>query len=145
MGDWRARFYGFAIDCHGTATASIPMPWRTFVVIQTLGIWWCYWAGAVKNRLVRGRVLVANHHDSVNTSTTNAPIKNQTKGGNSLRCNISSANKFKKLNWLCIAGCEIIASGITSHQSPVWFSVFGFWFVTVGSGSNWVFVGCNYK
>ena len=50
--------------------------------------------------------LVRRHHGSVNTSTINAPIKNQTKGGDSLRCNISSANSIKKINWFCIAGCE---------------------------------------
>jgi len=45
--------------------------------------------------LVRRRV--ANHHyGSVNTSTTNALIKNQTKGDDSLSCNLSSANRIKK-------------------------------------------------
>ena len=44
--------------------------------------------------------LPANHcyYSSVNTSTTNAPIKNQSKGGDSLRGNTSSANRVKKLN-----------------------------------------------
>ena len=53
---------------------------------------------AVKHRVfgespLLGRVLVVihHHHGSVNTSTTNAPIKNRAKGGDSLRCNISTA------------------------------------------------------
>jgi len=42
---------------------------------------------------VRRRV---HHHGSVYTSTTNAPIKN-TKGGDSLKCNLSSANRIKNI------------------------------------------------
>ena len=57
------------------------------------------------------------HHGSVNTSTINTPINNQTKGGDSPRCNISSANSIKKFNWFCIAGCENNRGRITSHQS----------------------------
>ena len=56
------------------------------------------------------------HHGSVNTSTTNAPIKNQTKGGDSLRCNIST-NSIKNLNSFASLAVKIIAAGITSHQS----------------------------
>jgi len=48
---------------------------------------------------------------SVNTSTANAPIKNQTKRGDPLKCNISSANSNKKLHLFCIAGCEMIVMG----------------------------------
>ena len=57
-------------------------------------------------RLPAATCLVRRQHGSANTSTTNAPIKNQTKGSDSLRCNISSANRIKKINWFCIAGCE---------------------------------------
>jgi len=39
-----------------------------------------------------------------------------------------SANRVKKLNWFCIAGCEIIASGI----SRTGVLVFGFWFLVFG-------------
>ena len=49
------------------------------------------------------------------SSTTNAPIKNTTKGGDSLRRNISPTNRIKNLNWFCI-GCKIIVTGITTHQ-----------------------------
>jgi len=62
-------------------------------------IFWCA-TGQSKNRIANH-----HHHGSVNTSTTNAPIKNQTKGGDSLSYNLSSANRFKKLNWFFIAGC----------------------------------------
>jgi len=48
--------------------------------------------------------------------TRQAPIKNPTKGDDPLKCNLSSANRTKKLNWFCIAGCEIIATVITSYQ-----------------------------
>jgi len=63
----------------------------------------------------------------VNTSTTNAPIKIQTKGGDSLRYNISSANSIKKLNWLCIAGCENHRG--RNHKPSTARVVFGFWFL----------------
>jgi len=55
-----------------------------------------------------------HHHDSsVNTSKTKGSIGHQKKGADSLKCSISSANSIRKLNWFCIAGCEIIAT-----QSP---------------------------
>jgi hypothetical protein len=84
-----------------------------------------------------GRIANHRHHGSVNTSTTNAPIKNQTKGGDSLRYNISSANRVKKLNWFCIAGCEIIASGINRTGAVRGFGfglVVGFWLLVVRFG-----------
>ena len=34
------------------------------------------------------------------------PIKNRTKGGDSLRCGLSCTNGIKKLNWFCIARYE---------------------------------------
>ena len=47
----------------------------------------------------------------MNTSTTNAPIEDRTKGDDSLRYNLLSANGIKKLNWFDIAGCEMIVMG----------------------------------
>jgi len=37
-------------------------------------------------------------YGSVNISATKVLIENQTKGGDSLRCNLSSTNGIKKLN-----------------------------------------------
>ena len=44
---------------------------------------------------VRRRVASHHHDGTINTSAT----KNPTKGGDSLKCNLASANKIKKLNW----------------------------------------------
>jgi len=57
---------------------------------------------------------LTSHHSSVNISTTNVPIHNQTKGGDSVRYNLLSTNSIKKLNWFCIVGCEIIATSLQS-------------------------------
>ena len=65
-----------------------------------------------------------HHHDFVNT-TTNAAIKKQTKGGDSLRCSISSASSIKKFNLCCIAGCENIATESQAINRTGWFWVFG--------------------
>ena len=105
------------------------------IIIQTLVFGGATALGQSKiGCLVRRRCWANNrHHDSVNTSTTKAPIKNQTKGSDSLRCNISSPNRVKKLNCFCIAGCEIIASGINRTGGfGFWFLVFGFWFLVFG-------------
>jgi len=60
----------------------------------------------------RRRIVNHRHHDSsVNTSTTNASIKNRTNWGDSMRCSILSANGIKKVNWFCIAGCEMNVMG----------------------------------
>jgi len=48
-----------------------------------------------------------HNHCSVDTSTTNAPIENWTKGDDFLWCNVPSANGIKKLGWFCITGCGI--------------------------------------
>jgi len=40
-----------------------------------------------------------NYHGSVDTSTTNTPTENRTKGDDSLRRNLPSANGIKKLNF----------------------------------------------
>ena len=72
-------------------------------------IWVCYWAAALvlaKPKL--DRVAKYHHnHCSVDTSTTNAPIENWTKGDDFLWCNVPSANGIKKLGWFCITGCGI--------------------------------------
>ena len=69
--------------------------------------WFCV-AGCEMNVMGWGGVL---DDSSVNTLTTKASIKNRTSWGDSLRCSILSANGIKKVNWFCIAGCEIIVMG----------------------------------
>ena len=55
-----------------------------------------------------------HHHCSVNTSTINAPIENQTTGGGPLRCYLSSVNSIKNLYWFCIAGCGLLSLRLPS-------------------------------
>jgi len=71
------------------------------------------WAGR-RRRIVNHR----HHGSSANTSTTNASIKNGTNWGDSLRCSILSANGIKKVNWFCIAGCEMNVMGWSG--APLW-------------------------
>jgi len=47
------------------------------------------------------------HHSSVNTSTTDIVIWNQTKGGDSRICNLASTNGVKLSIGVCIGGCEL--------------------------------------
>jgi len=99
------------------------------------GIWWCYWAGAVKNR-VFGEAPCSEPPPPRFCEYLNNQSSNQEsdKGGDSLRCNISSANRVKKLNWFCIAGCEIIASGINCTGV---ICGFGFWFLVLKNVIGW--------
>ena len=53
-----------------------------------------------------------HHYGSVNTSTTNVLIGNQTKGGDFLKCSLLSANGIKDL-----IGFASLA--VKSNQSPV--------------------------
>jgi hypothetical protein len=88
------------------------------------------------------------HHYSVNTSTTNAPIENQRRGGDSLRYYLSSTSDIQKINRFCVAGSvSRQGSQANTHHGWFWFfgflvfgcwffgfrfSVFGFWFLVFG-------------
>ena len=80
---------------------------------------WTWWAGRCAAQWSHSN----HHHDSsVNTSTTNASMKNRKNWGDSLRCSILSTNGIKKVNWFCIAGCEMIVMGwaVFFGDAPLW-------------------------
>ena len=66
----------------------------------------------------------------MNTLTTNAPSENQTKGGDSLRCYLSSMSNIKKLNLFYVDGCGLWQGpqAITHHWWFYGFEVLGFEF-----------------
>jgi len=65
----------------------------------------------VEYNMMKPKKKMTPHHGSVNTPTPNFLIWNLTKGGDSLRCNLPLTNGIKNLIF-CIAGCEMIATGI---------------------------------
>jgi len=101
--------YGFAMDHRRPTTRSILAPEGNFFVIQSPVCERYLDVLLGKNRVCRE--VQYHHYGPVNISTTNAAIEDRTNGGDSQRCNLPSANGIKKLNWFCIAGCEMIVIG----------------------------------
>jgi len=98
--------YGFAMDHRRPTTPSILAPEGNFFVVQSPVCERYLYVLLGKNRVCREAQY--HHHGPMDIATTYASIEDRTKGDDSLRYNLLSANGIKKLNWFYIAGCEMI-------------------------------------